>query len=376
MGLFGKPSTPSVIPTPTPTPLTNPNTVAAPSVSNPVNSTPTPQIPNYLDPTLQSQGLNYDAMLAAFGLNATNQNNPYGSLTYTQDPTTGQYTASQSYNPTTQNILNQQQGAQGGAGKAANDIFSNVDYSGGAPDLGNMASGATKAQLDAYTAYNQPYYDKAYNSLDTQLRNQGLVPGMPSYDFQIKQLRDQQSNQQSAAAAQFEPQAFSQAQTQTMLPAALGGSYLQNASPGNIAQNLFNTPTAQANPANLASIFGSDLGAQTSTYGSQLGAGSNLNSVLASLFGTQVGGQNAINSALASEYGSQVGGIGNQNQANMANYNAQLSNWGNMLKGGASILAAPFTGGLSLGGLFGGNSSPGTQANGGWSTTTTPNYFG
>lgn len=435
MGLLnslGKPSAPAVIPTPTPPSITNPNqTQSAPSLSSP-NNIPTPGLvnplgvgtPNLTNPgnipapqtpstsalTDQQQQLNLQMMQALYGTTAANQVNPYGSLTYTQDPNTGQYTASQQYNPTTQNILDQLQRGQAGAGTAAANLYGSNNFANGAPDLGSMASGATKAQLDAYTNYNQPYYNRAYQNLDNQLRNQGLVPGMESYDYQIKQLRDQQGLQQSNAAAQFEPQAFSQANTQANLPADLAAKYTQNASPGSIQNNLWNTPQAQGQSANISSLLSPILGAQAGMYGSQLGANTGLNSTLASMFGTEVGGANALNStlsnlygtqqgansslnstlagifgsqlgadtgynqALMSGYGTQTGGIGQQNQANMNLYNSQLSNWGNMLKGIGGIAAAPFTGGLSLGAL-GSSTQPGTTANGGWSTTTTPTNF-
>jgi len=87
--------------------------------------------------------------------------------------------------------------------------------------------------------------------------------------------------------------------------------------------------------------------------------------------------------------GSAGGAFAQQTQDNynaaMRQYEQNQAGLGNLLKMGAGLALTPLTGGFSntllgtgltsLGGLFN-SSSPGTAANGGWSTTTTPSIFG
>lgn len=355
MGVLSKPKAPALQQTLAPPSLNG--AAATPDVLQSNLNTPQFTDPGALT-GLQS-GLNWGLTQGLYGLNAANQVNPYGSLNYTQDPSTGQYTATQNLSPQQQQLLDYLQGTQATAGSQAGGLLSSANYQNPA-NLGDMASGLTKQQLDAYTNYNQPYYQKSQDALDNQLRNQGLVPGDRSYDFQMKQIRDNQGTQQSNAAAQFEPQAFSQAVQQYQMPAQMAQSLAQFATPGSITQNLTNTPQAQGYQTDALGAYNSYNQANLGAYGAQNQAINNYNSVLSTLFGTQQGGVNALNSALMSGYGTQQGGVSALNQARMEQYDQQMQNYGGLLKGiggiGAAALLGPLGGPMmsGLGGMLGG----------------------
>lgn len=204
-----------------------------------------PAVANYQTVAGQQTAANTATTNQLFGLNAVDQTNPYGSLSYSMGPD-GTYSASQQLSPQQQQLLDYLQGTQATAGNAAGGLLSSANYQNPA-DFGDMESGLVGQRLDAFDQYNQPYFDKQRDALDTRLRNQGLVPGGRSHDYQTMELEDNQFRRRSEALAQFEPQAFQQAVQQYQMPAQMATSLAGFGSPNSVIQNLWNTPQAQGN---------------------------------------------------------------------------------------------------------------------------------
>jgi hypothetical protein len=173
-----------------------------------------------------------------------NQFDPYGSLTYSQTGTgpggTPIYSSSVNLSPTQQNLLNLLQGTQTTAGSQAGTLLSGADYGAESPTaaIGDLTSGLTGQNVASYLQSADPFFATQTQQLDTSLRNQGLAPGDPAYDNAMRQQTTSQGLSVYGAAAQFEPQAFSQATTEYELPAALSTQLAGFGAPANPTQQL------------------------------------------------------------------------------------------------------------------------------------------
>lgn len=231
-------------------------------------------------------------------LNMVNQNTPYGSLAYNQTGTaadgTPQYTATTTLSPELQNLVGSNiQGAQG-MSDAQNALMGNVQNNVTHPL--DLSWGATEANLDQLGRQTlDPQFAQQNNQLEAKLYNQGLRPGTEAYDYAMNQNAQQQGQQYN-------------------------NLYLQG---HNTAVN--------------------DL---TTQYNSPFNALASLRS------GTQVAqpGIGQVQTPQTGVQGTNVAGIYQAaNQANMAQNNATM---GGLFGLGGSLLAAPMTGGGSVGGAL------------------------
>lgn len=203
-----------------------------------------------------------------------NQITPTGGLTYYQTgvgpngvPT---YTAIQQLTPQQQMLLNLQQGGMGVAGGAGMNMLANSfgQYS-TPPNLTDMAGGETQKLLGQETSYLSPYFKDQTTQLDTQLRNQGIMPGTPAYDQQMRQVQQNQNQAITGFLAQAEPQAFSQAQQQYLMPLQVGENLAGFNQPGNV-----NAPyTGQApgyQPPNVIGAVANAQSAEEANYQAQM----------------------------------------------------------------------------------------------------------
>lgn len=172
-----------------------------------------PPAPNYAKAAEVQGEQNIEAAKINAAMNRLNETTPYGNVTYKATPnaqTPGGFDYArdiqlspeqqQLYNLESGNQIASQQIAQGlqqGVGQSVQQPFSLSQY-GDPTKLGtaeNYAGGA-KAVGDALfareSALRQPQMERDVSGLDTQLRNQGLMPGTEAYDNSLQQLRQQQ----------------------------------------------------------------------------------------------------------------------------------------------------------------------------------------
>lgn len=193
-----------------------------------------------------------------------NQSNPYGSLNYQQTGTgpggVPIYSANTSLSPTEQNLFNQYTGTQAQAGgQAASDLgFGNYGTISPTQQIGSMTSGTTGQLENAYLGSVEPFFQTQQQQLDTQLQNEGLTAttpsggqpnsngptanGNPAYNNAMRQLTTSQDQAALGAAAQFEPQAFSQASNLYSLPLTTSEQLAQWGAPQG-PQSMFTTNT-------------------------------------------------------------------------------------------------------------------------------------
>ena len=236
----------------------------------------------------QQQALNNQTAAGAQASSMVNQENPYGSLTYRQTGTspygTPIYTANMQLNPEQQALFDQLTQTKGTAGNQAYNLLSGANYGSSQPSdaIGGLTSGLTGQLVDKYKTYIDPFQQTERDRLDTQLRNQGLAPGMPGYDNALRQLDTSHSLANSKAVADYENQAFGQASQLYSLPAMLGLQLAGFGQPGDVKSDLVQAPAYNANPANLIGATANAQDWQQQQYQNQLNSQSN---ALQGLFG-------------------------------------------------------------------------------------------
>lgn len=233
-----------------------------------------PPVPDPFQVAAQQQQYNTQAGEQSQAGSQTNQVTPFGSLSYKQTgvgpngvPT---YTATQQLAPQEQMLLNIMQGGQGYAGLGALGQLFNSGYGRGdaASTIGGATSGNTKALMDMQQSYLQPYFQNQTSQLDTQLRNQGILPGTPAYDQQMNQVQNTQNQSMSGFLASAEPQAYQQALQNYELPAQLSAQLMQMGQPSGLG--LTSTPGLNINPADLTGAVANANQANMAAYNAQM----------------------------------------------------------------------------------------------------------
>lgn len=143
-----------------------------------------PPAPDYTGAAAATAAGNKDAAIAAQQGSMVNQNTPYGNLSYSQTGTSAQgnptYTANIDLSPAGQQILDQQNKLSTGLFNAQDQALGQVN-SQGPMDLSSVDDVYNKA-YQTQTSRLDPYWQHQQEMTDTQLRNQGLQPGMEAYD--------------------------------------------------------------------------------------------------------------------------------------------------------------------------------------------------
>ncbi len=202
-------------------------------------------------------------------INMVDQTNPYGSLTYQQTGTAAdgapQYSATTTLNPAEQNLFNTAVSTQQGLGTAANKLIGNLGSSlSSAPNLSTTA--LTNNMMDEFSKYEQPIWNQQQSNLDSKLASQGITQGSEAYD----NAENLQARNVGDATNQFlmqaEPTAFNQALATYQAPIQTLGTLLGESQPGNVNQNLTQTPTETTQPANISGDIYSSYDDQLSNY--------------------------------------------------------------------------------------------------------------
>lgn len=227
---------------------------------------PTPQVPDYGTVANAQWKYTLPAAEAQQTMNAVNQYNPYGSMTYAQTGTGPNgvpiYSATTTLSPEQQLLFNQLMSTKETAGTQGGDLLAGAQYGVGSPSeiIGDATRGNTSALMAMQTQYLQPFMEWQRNQADTALRNQGIFPSPsatadPStwgaYERRMHEIDTQQGNTMAQAAAQFEPQAFNQASSLYTMPAWLSQTLAQFGAPGDVKSQLNPTPTVNIAPPNV-----------------------------------------------------------------------------------------------------------------------------
>lgn len=254
-----------------------------------------PPAPDYVGAAQATASGSLDAARAAADANRVNQVTPYGSLSYTHDPAQGPdngWTATQSLAPAQQQLLDQQNktslGLAGLADRGLGYVGDALSHNITAGDLpANMVNPGQTGQ-DALMARFQPMIDQSHKALESQLANQGIMPGSEAYTNAMR-TQGQSENDLRSQAALNGISVGENAQNQQM---ALK-SALQN-QPLNML-NSVRTGSQVTNPT-----FGATPQQQTTGGADMLSAAGQQGKYGLGLYNSKVGQDNANTSAAAS----------------------------------------------------------------------------
>jgi hypothetical protein len=197
---------------------------------------------------------NYQGAQAATSVNRVNQNTPYANLQYQQTGTDANgnpiWSANQSLNPQLQTAL----------GGLQNRLASTAGQGINTSALAQTGINPGELYSDAIMRRLQPQLDRQSAQSDTQLANQGIMPGSAAYNTAKQQLAQQQNDALTSAQVgginvglQANQQGFNQALQQSNLPYTQLGAFQQATQPGYV------------NPYNQAAVSGPDYTGAYST---------------------------------------------------------------------------------------------------------------
>lgn len=288
-----------------------------------------PAAPDPAETAAAQTASNKETALWNAALNNVNQVTPYGNLTYTsQDQGNGlppQYTSTITLSPEQQALYDTQTRAEQGLmnlgeqqiGRIAESVSSPYSYAGlaGAVSPEDVATQQANAEA-AYMARLNPQFAQDEEALRTRLINQGIGQGSQAYQREID--------------------AFNQMKNDARSQAVLAG------------QQYGGTAQQQALQRRNQAI---------SEYDAQRNAP--LNEYIGMTSGVQIQNPQFSSQGYQGAQGVDYAGLVNQNYQNqMAQYNARQAGSNNMLGSlaglGGSFLAAPMTGGASVGGAMAG----------------------
>lgn len=245
---------PAIRPNPSTQPNTNPFGI---TTANPYASSTNP----YIQAAQQSALGNLAGAQTATAANRVNQQTPYANLNYVQTGTDAQgnpiWTAKQSLAGPLQGALSSlQQNVANQAGKGFN------------PQTPSMGINPGETYSDAIMRRLQPQQEQAAQRLETQLANQGIMPGSEAYNRAKTQLAQAQNDQLTSAVVggfntglQANQQSFNQQLQQANLPFTQLGAFQQATQPGYV------------NPYTQAATAGPDyLGAYTTANAADIAA--------------------------------------------------------------------------------------------------------
>ncbi len=275
-------------------------------------------------------------------MNAVDQSNPWGSVSYQIDPTTGRLTQNTSLNPYSQAQLNAQQmggaymGTLGlfGLGNAANALQQPFNVNAGPGLVSNVQGGPIQTGLGNYGSAPQTSIANNASQYQTSLAptslgitgsvNPGNVSGASAYKWNTSNLPNLNQDygkqfydvSQSVLNAQMPVLNRLQQQQQSELDAKLAGQgFTQGSAGANTEQQRLAQSQAEAYNQLAAQAYGQGLQTQGQLFNQQLGSRQQLfgeqatqaaNAMQAAQLNEQASAQNAANRLAAAQFGNQA----------------------------------------------------------------------
>lgn len=259
-----------------------------------------PPPPDYTGAAQATAAGNLKAAQQATEANRVNTYTPYGNLTYAKDPNDpNQWSSTVSLSPSGQSLLDQQNKTSAGLGNLQDAATARVGATmGSAAPAAYDPTQATNNAADLINARLLPQQKIDSAALDTQLANQGIMPGSEAY-----------TNAQ-AAMGRTQNDAKQQAQLQgiTLGQSQQGQQYTQQVANRNMPMNELNAlrtgsqvtnPTFQQAPQQ-ATTSGPDM----------MAAANGQNQYNMGLYNSGVGSSNSMLGSLASLGGSALSSSG------------------------------------------------------------------
>lgn len=219
-----------------------------------ISSPKQPKAPDYTTLANQQAGLDKATANDLTVANRPTQYAPGGNIQWSQDPSTGQWTQKLSYDPSTQQGIDQSRQL---ASSKQNDLMNQGQFQG--PDqVGAYDPHAGDAVANSYYKSVMdragPEQDRQRALLTTQLRQQGLTPGTQAYDASMQNIMKSQGDVNSTAAQNAVGAGYTEARN--IYGAQLAGQQ----------QNYNQDALNYARPWDTATAAGNLSAAQTKQY--------------------------------------------------------------------------------------------------------------
>lgn len=246
----------------------------------------TPKAPDPMATAQAQSGMNRDTAVSQQLTNMVDQNNPWGSVDYSQNGTTGytdssgqyvtipQFTQTTTLSPEQQAIFDKSQGAQSNIAGIAQDQSAKLgEYLNDPFEFKNQD--AADWSYDLASSRILPQQQQAEEALRTRLTNQGLRPGTAAWNSEMTRMTQGNTDQMNQLALTGRSQAFGEAlagrnQPINEITALLSGSQVSN-------------PAQMSGATPQASVGGVDYtGLVNQQYQSELASS---NAMMGGLFG-------------------------------------------------------------------------------------------
>jgi hypothetical protein len=163
----------------------------------------TPKAPDYTmlanQQAAAQEKLNRQTTMA----NRVNQTNPFGSVTYTQDPNNqDKWSSETNFSPELQGIFNNQIGAQGQAYTGLQDYLKNIQDISKNTVIPSATINPGQIAQDAIMARLNPQLTRNEDALRARLANQGISPGTQAWNNEFTNFNQGRNDAYSQAALQ------------------------------------------------------------------------------------------------------------------------------------------------------------------------------
>ena len=262
-----------------------------------------PKAPDPYQTANTQQTFNKDAAVSTANLNHLDQSTPYGSTNWSQTGTnpdgTPKYGVNTSFTPVGQGLFDANNSVSMGRLGAANGLLQNGQGALSGKGL-DLSYDGTAARLDSLEhARLDPQWQQNSDQQESKLANQGITAGTPAYDNAMRVFNQGKNDAYNSAHYMDYGQSIAAKQAEYNSPLSTLQGLTNGTSPAGPTSGNVSTPQANVAGTNYAGLAEQNYQQQSQNANSQ-------NGQIAGLIGTA-----------------------------------------------ASIGAAPFTGGLSLGGLGG-----------------------
>jgi hypothetical protein len=213
---------------------------------------------------------NKETAITQYGLNATNQITPEGTLSYKQIGTwpdgTPRFESTQTLSPEQQKLFNLYQQTQGNIGQIGVDQSARIGELLGKPvTMGNEATEARLAELGR--ARLDPQFAQRRDALENRLTNQGVLPGSEAYKNAVGLLTEQENDAYNQLYLTGRGQANQELLAERNQPineitALLSGSQVSQ-------PNWINTPQSQVAPTDYMGAVQNQYAGQLNSYNQQ-----------------------------------------------------------------------------------------------------------
>ncbi len=255
-----------------------------------MNSPTPPPAPDPAATAAAQTASNKATAVSNYGLNATDQSTPYGSLSYSQNGTwadgTPHFMSTTTLSPEQQNLYNLTSKTQANLGQIGVDQSSKVGGILNTPFDLNAATNNQQSQIRQQML--DPMLAARDSQFATKMRDQGIVPGSEAYTNATRDYGMARDNSVNSLLLADRGQAATEALTQRNQPLNEISALMSGSQVG--MPSFTNTPQSNMANTDVAGINNSAFQNSFANYNAQMQQNNALYGALGGIAGTALGG--------------------------------------------------------------------------------------